>query len=63
MLVFPIIDINECLNDTVNNCDQLCNNNAGSYTCSCMIGYALDDDGITCIGIVIRAIVLQLSDV
>ena len=43
-------DINECASSSTNNCAQLCNNNAGSYTCSCRTGYALNRNGRTCDG-------------
>ncbi|KAL1834240.1 hypothetical protein ACET3Z_003891 [Daucus carota] len=32
-------DINECINEQKNTCDQICNNIDGSYYCSCQIGY------------------------
>ena len=31
-------------------CDQICTNNVGSFNCSCMMGYVLNDDGNTCDG-------------
>ena len=31
-------------------CDQTCINTPGSYQCGCTIGYALADDGRSCIG-------------
>ena len=43
-------DINEC--QEPNKCgDELkvCANNVGSYTCTCMSGYTLSDNG-TCVG-------------
>ena len=43
------IDIDECFAGT-DNCSDICNNTAGSYTCSCPTGYRLLDDGITCEG-------------
>ena len=41
-------DIDECqVNSSV--CDQVCTNSAGSYTCSCELGYKLNTDN-QCIG-------------
>lgn len=44
------IDINECSSSSTNNCAQICNNNPGSYTCSCRTGYRLNSDRRTCNG-------------
>ena len=43
------VDIDECAEET-DNCAQLCNNTAGSYTCNCRTGYRLDSDGRSCNG-------------
>ena len=32
----------------MDNCQQVCNNNNGSFTCSCNEGYTLEDDGHSC---------------
>ena len=40
-------DVNECAQNT-DNCQQLCNNTVGSFTCSCETGYVLEMDGFTC---------------
>ena len=44
-----MLDIDECTEDT-DNCDSNaeCDNNAGSYTCTCNDGYT--GDGQTCTG-------------
>ena len=42
-------DIDECSED-IDNCSQTCTNTDGSFTCGCYIGYLLDTDGTTCIG-------------
>lgn len=48
-LIFcTIIDINECLNETTQNCEQICENTIGSYKCSCRLGYALTTNNISC---------------
>ncbi|XP_078665878.1 uncharacterized protein LOC144908217 [Branchiostoma floridae x Branchiostoma belcheri] len=41
-------DINECSSDTLNACDQLCNNTNGGYTCGCDSGYMIGTDGRAC---------------
>ena len=47
------LDIDEC---SINNegCDQVCTNTNGSYMCSCNDGYMLNDDGLTCDGIIMH---------
>lgn len=42
-----VIDINECKEGT-NECQQQCVNTAGSYGCSCVDGYSLQPDGVSC---------------
>ena len=44
-----ILDINECKTEN-GGCTQTCNNIAGSYYCSCIIGYELANDNHTCNG-------------
>ena len=47
---FHLTDIDEC---TVNThaCDHICHNTPGSYSCSCRLGYTLDQsDRRTCTG-------------
>ena len=44
-----VSDINECVENR-DNCEQLCNNRAGDFTCSCRSGYQLDSDGHSCTG-------------
>ena len=47
------LDIDEC---SINNggCDEMCTNTNGSYVCSCNDGYILNDDGLTCDGIIMH---------
>ncbi|KAI6658140.1 Tyrosine kinase receptor Cad96Ca [Oopsacas minuta] len=45
------VDMDECSNSADNNCDQVCTNTNGSYTCSCNIGFTLDSDMSTCSGV------------
>lgn len=40
-------DVDECLNTP---CGQLCRNTEGSFECSCMSGYELQEDGHSCEG-------------
>ena len=43
------IDIDECLMDN-GGCVHVCNNEMGTFSCSCTTGYELQPDGITCTG-------------
>lgn len=45
--VFTSTDRDECLS---NPCEQLCINTIGSFECTCMSGYELQIDEITCEG-------------
>ena len=44
-------DINECANDSLNGCNQICTNTIGSFFCECNSGYELGDDLMTCSGL------------
>lgn len=49
--VTPILDIDECANPVLNNCDPAfakCINSDGNYTCECRSGYQLE--GTNCRG-------------
>ena len=58
------LDFDECASENSNGCQQNCSNTEGSYTCSCNVGYTLDEDGYTCNGkiciIVLLLIILYL---
>ncbi|XP_078585797.1 uncharacterized protein LOC144867617 [Branchiostoma floridae x Branchiostoma japonicum] len=41
-------DIDECSSDTLNACDQMCNNTVGGYTCDCYHGFMIGTDERTC---------------
>ena len=45
-----IIDVDECTTG-IDKCDQNCQNNVGSYVCSCNLGFMLNNDGFRCDGI------------
>ena len=47
--ISTFIDIDEC-STGVDECDQNCQNNIGSYECSCNSGYILNDAGFHCNG-------------
>ena len=48
-MIFFNADIDECSEDT-DNCNQICTNTEGSFTCGCDDGYLLDSDETTCNG-------------
>ena len=43
-------DNNECMSDNTNNCQHICLNTPGSYSCTCNIGFRLNSDNMTCSG-------------
>ena len=60
-----VSDINECVENR-DNCEQLCNNRAGAFTCSCRSGYQLDSDGRSCTGkhcVGLNTVVFQESNI
>ena len=50
LMLFAIVDIDECENETLNACDvhANCSNNVGSYDCFCLSGF--EGDGFSCLG-------------
>ena len=48
VLIFSI-DVDEC-SEGSHNCDQICTNTDGSFTCSCEPGFKLSTDRKSCIG-------------
>ena len=46
LFVFLLSDIDEC--SAEHDCEDICVNTEGSYTCDCGQGYVLDDNGRTC---------------
>lgn len=45
----PYIDVNECALN-IDDCDQLCVNDFGSYHCECYSGYLRENNSLPCIG-------------
>lgn len=43
------LDVDECTDDLLNPCDQVCVNSIGSYMCECNIGYYLTNNN-KCLG-------------
>ena len=43
------IDVNECATNN-GGCEQNCQNNVGSYNCTCSTGYTLNSNGYSCTG-------------
>ena len=43
------VDINEC-ERSEHNCSQLCDNVPGGFACGCEAGYSLQEDVVTCTG-------------
>jgi len=41
-------DINECANNSLNNCAQKCTNTPGSFVCSCNLGFKLNSNNHDC---------------
>ena len=44
-----LLELNECTLNT-DLCEQVCNNTAGSYQCSCYTGYHLESNSYNCSG-------------
>ncbi|XP_069483172.1 collagen and calcium-binding EGF domain-containing protein 1 [Ambystoma mexicanum] len=42
------LDIDECASSNVTVCSHICINTPGSYRCSCLEGYSLEEDGTSC---------------
>ena len=49
LIRYICIDIDECAL-SIDGCQYICNNNAGSFVCSCNTGYALASDDRDCFG-------------
>ena len=47
---FSYVDIDECKNNSLNQCEQECVNNPGSYSCKCKSGFKLNSNGFACDG-------------
>ena len=65
LCVCIVSDVDECA-ENGDNCEQLCNNRAGDFTCSCRSGYQLDSDGRSCTGkhcVGLSTVVFQESNI
>ena len=49
VVIYYTLDVNECT-DNNGDCEQICVNNEGSYSCSCKNGYSLNSNGRNCSG-------------
>ncbi|XWS21703.1 hypothetical protein CRYUN_Cryun30bG0077200 [Craigia yunnanensis] len=56
-------DIDECKDPNLNNCEKICKNTKGYYTCLCPKGYQGDGrkDGKGCVAIQARSLVVELT--
>ena len=45
---FSVTDVNECLDQEMPACDQICINEEGTHKCACQAGYVLSLDGRSC---------------
>ena len=50
----------ECLNVSLSGCSDICTNTDGSFVCECNTGYQLDDDMMTCSGMLTTYICLYM---
>ena len=50
-------DINECESNN-GGCEQNCENNAGSYNCTCSNGYTLNNNGYNCTGKIMSSLII-----
>ena len=48
--LFFVLDVNECVDDDLHSCEQVCDNTHGSHSCLCFDGYELSIDGFSCNG-------------
>lgn len=52
-------DIDECVEET-DNCEQICTNTAGRFSCSCHTGYRLMTNQHGCEGVMFSPILMML---
>ena len=53
LIVLFLTDVNECTLN-IDDCDQFCVNDIGSYHCECHTGYFRDNNSSSCIGTYVR---------
>jgi len=66
-LYISYADVGECLLG-IHNCSQVCVELLGNFECSCYHGYMLQDDGVTCEGLIQllvlhTAVLLVITDI
>ena len=45
-----LLDVDECKNNSLHNCQQECVNKPGSFGCKCKSGFKLNNNGFACDG-------------
>ncbi|XP_076805720.1 collagen alpha-1(XII) chain-like [Clavelina lepadiformis] len=45
-----VVDVDECADESLNNCEHKCVDTEDSFVCDCFEGYDLQEDGFSCLG-------------
>ena len=48
VLIWPLTDVDECIQKFKGNCSHACVNNPGGYYCKCPNGFQMSQDNKTC---------------